>query len=154
MSGLLFLEAEDILEIHDFILSTEPGVQGVHIHKLEAVAGRVKNISTYEGISTAFELAAHYAVAIARGHAFVDGNKRTAFVAMIAVLEANGFPVPEQEKIISALSRSDSWTEMMVKVAEGKIDAQSFGNSLAIIYTISALGVGIYKIAEWFGRDK
>lgn len=151
MTGLLFLEAEDILEIHDLILASEPGVKGVHQDKLEAVAGRVKNIYSYEGVSSPFELAAHYAVAIARGHAFVDGNKRTAFVAMTTVLDANGFPVPESDTL-EILGNSRSWSDIMVNVAEGKIDAEELGRMIAIVYIGVAIGVGLYKIVEWFGK--
>ena len=37
------------------------------------------------------QLAALYAIALARHHPFVDGNKRTAFVAGILFLELNGY---------------------------------------------------------------
>ena len=36
------------------------------------------------------ELAALYAMGIARNHPFIDGNKRTAYVAMELFLDANG----------------------------------------------------------------
>jgi death-on-curing protein len=36
------------------------------------------------------ELAAVYAIAIARNHPFIDGNKRTAYVAMVLFLALNG----------------------------------------------------------------
>ena len=36
------------------------------------------------------ELAAAYAFGIAKNHAFVDGNKRIAFIAMVAFLRKNG----------------------------------------------------------------
>ena len=41
-------------------------------------------------IRTVFELAAGYAFGIARNHPFVDGNKRTAFVACALFLRVNG----------------------------------------------------------------
>ena len=37
-----------------------------------------------------FDLAASYAYGIAKAHAFVDGNKRTAFVAAFTFLALNG----------------------------------------------------------------
>ena len=37
-------------------------------------------------------LAAAYAFDLARNHAFVDGNKRTAFHAMMVFLRGNGIP--------------------------------------------------------------
>jgi death-on-curing protein len=38
----------------------------------------------------AFAIAAAYAYGIAKAHAFVDGNKRTAFVAAFTFLRLNG----------------------------------------------------------------
>lgn len=38
-------------------------------------------------------LAAAYAYGIAKAHAFVDGNKRTAFVTAAAFLRLNGFGI-------------------------------------------------------------
>ena len=43
------------------------------------------------GNATVTQLAALYAVGIAKNHAFLDGNKRTAFVASILFLEENGY---------------------------------------------------------------
>jgi death-on-curing protein len=48
-------------------------------------------------------LAAAYGFGIARNHAFVDGNKRTAFASMIVFLGLNGFDLdapPEQATAI------------------------------------------------------
>ena len=44
-------------------------------------------------IGDVFDLAAAYAEAIARGHCFNDGNKRTAFETMVVALEMNGVAV-------------------------------------------------------------
>ena len=43
------------------------------------------------GEPDAAELAAAYAYGIARNHPFIDGNKRTAFVAVELFLALNGF---------------------------------------------------------------
>lgn len=39
------------------------------------------------------EIAAAYAFGISKAHAFVDGNKRTAFVTALTVLRLNGYGV-------------------------------------------------------------
>jgi death on curing protein len=39
------------------------------------------------------EMAAVYAHGIAKNHAFVDGNKRTALVSSLAFLRLNGYPL-------------------------------------------------------------
>ena len=51
---------------------------------------RVRRIWPRYGEPTVFELAASYAYGIARNHPFVDGNKRTAFVASVLFLHMNG----------------------------------------------------------------
>lgn len=56
---------------------------------LESALARPQNLAAYGDPST-FDLAASYAFGIARNHPFVDGNKRTAFVAAALFLRANG----------------------------------------------------------------
>ena len=62
------------------------------------------------------DLAASYAVAIAKNHPFVDGNKRTAFVAMELFLALNG----------AALTADDANCVMTtLAVAAGEIDEEA-----------------------------
>jgi len=56
---------------------------------LESALARPQNQYSY-GETDTFQLAASYAEAIARNHAFVDGNKRTAFQAADIFLLKNG----------------------------------------------------------------
>jgi death-on-curing protein len=56
---------------------------------LESALARPQNLAGY-GKPTVFDLAASYAYGIARNHPFVDGNKRTAFVASVLFLRMNG----------------------------------------------------------------
>ncbi len=65
------------------------------------------------GSSDLAELAAAYAFGLARNHAFVDGNKRIAFLAMVSFLGLNDieFVVPETEAVV-----------IMLGVAAGEID--------------------------------
>jgi death-on-curing protein len=56
---------------------------------LESALARPQNLAGY-GEPTAFQLAASYAYGVARNHPFVDGNKRTAFVASVLFLRVNG----------------------------------------------------------------
>jgi death-on-curing protein len=56
------------------------------------------------------ELAALYAIAIARNHPFVDRNKRTAYVTLESFLELNGceFPVSDRDAVIATLALASS----------------------------------------------
>ena len=58
---------------------------------LEAGCARPLNQAAC-GTPTLPELAAAYAYGIAKAHAFVDGNKRTAFVTALTFLRLNGCP--------------------------------------------------------------
>lgn len=86
--ALLTVDMVDAL--HDAILN--PGeLQGRSRDKsLDAALARVDNRLAYGMIGDVFDLAAAYAIAVARGHCFNDGNKRTAFRVMDAALWLNG----------------------------------------------------------------
>ena len=52
--------------------------------------GRGSTLTFEDANAVLPELAAAYAYGIAKGHAFVDGNKRTAFVTALTFLRLNG----------------------------------------------------------------
>ena len=58
---------------------------------LESALARPQNLVAY-GEPDAADLAASYAFGIARNHPFVDGNKRTAFVAAMLFFDKNTQP--------------------------------------------------------------
>jgi death-on-curing protein len=60
------------------------------IQLLKAAVERPRNKVAY-GEPSLEETAAAYAFGIAKAHAFVDGNKRTAFVTSATFLRLNGF---------------------------------------------------------------
>lgn len=74
-------------------MSGHGGLSGVRdITLLESALAWPQKFEAYESADVV-ELAAAYAYGIARNHSFVDGNKRTAFVAAITFLIDNSaFP--------------------------------------------------------------
>lgn len=52
------------------------------------------------------ELAASYAEGIVKNHPFLDGNKRSGFMAAALFLETNGFEfqAPEEEAVVHTLA--------------------------------------------------
>ena len=77
--------------IHQKQLQRHGGGHGLRdVHLLESAIARPQNLAAY-GEPSVFELAACYAFGIARNHPFVDGNKRTAFVAAALFLRTNGY---------------------------------------------------------------
>ena len=77
---------------------------------------RAMNLAAYTDAGIA-EIAAAYAFGITKAHAFVDGNKRTAFVAALTFLRLNGYsfrPVPIEG------------VKMMEDLASGKTSEAEF----------------------------
>ena len=86
----VWLTRRIVLDIHDEQLREHGGATGVRDEGLlESALARPLNLAAYGEPDTA-ELAACYAVAIARNHPFIDGNKRAAFMAMVLFLALNG----------------------------------------------------------------
>ena len=78
----VWLSRQTILAVHDEQLAEHGGAVGVRDEGLlESALARPLNRASY-GDPDMAELAALYAIAIARNHPFVDGNKRTAYVAL------------------------------------------------------------------------
>jgi death-on-curing protein len=103
--GWIWLSSRIILAIHDEQLAEHGGAAGVRdMTLLESALARPRNRAAYGHVDAA-ELAAFYAIAIARNHPFVDGNKRTAYVALELFLEHNGyeFPASDAEAALSTL---------------------------------------------------
>lgn len=102
----VWLSHQLILAIHDEQLAEHGGAIGVHDEGLlDSALARPLNRAGY-GEPDVAELAGLYAVAIARNHPFVDGNKRSAYVAMELFLRLNGcrFPVSDAEAVVAMLT--------------------------------------------------
>ena len=85
------IDLENVLSIHEHILSKEQGLKGgVDLGKLESALNRITHWQVYENTENIFDIAALYAVAIAKAHAFLDGNKRTAILCANRILIENG----------------------------------------------------------------
>ncbi|KGA32790.1 toxin [Pectobacterium brasiliense] len=100
-----WVSAQEMIAFHDRILQRLPGVAGMpDPGRAEAIIYRVQNRTHYEGITDVFELAATYWVAVARGHIFNDGNKRTAFFVTMTFLYRNGVLVRDNDNTLENLT--------------------------------------------------
>ncbi|MBT9182757.1 type II toxin-antitoxin system death-on-curing family toxin [Pectobacterium punjabense] len=100
-----WVSAQEVIAFHDRILRHLPGVAGMSDPgRAEAIIYRVQNRTHYEGITDIFELAATYWVAVARGHIFNDGNKRTAFFVTMTFLYRNGVLVRDNDNTLENLT--------------------------------------------------
>ena len=92
MSEPIWLEVDEVVDMHAEQLAIFGGPEGVRDRGLlESAILRPVNHWHY-GQTDLAALAAAYAFGLARNHAFVDGNKRAAFHAMMVFLRGNGIP--------------------------------------------------------------
>lgn len=110
-----------LLAVHDRQLAEHGGGVGVRDAGLfESALTRPRNQHLY-GESDPAALAAAYAFGLARNHPFIDGNKRTAFVACELFLAANGYALAASD---------DACVEVMVGLAAGAVDEAAFADWL------------------------
>ena len=99
--------------IHEAVIEIGGGSHGLRdAALLESALARPQNQYAY-GETDTFQLAASYAEGISRNHAFVDGNKRTAFYVANDFLEQNGYELQAANGVEHA--------EMMEQLGQGKI---------------------------------
>ena len=86
----LWLSERLVYALHSEQLAQNGGATGVRdAGLLQSALARPRNVAVY-GEPDAAALAASYAFGIARNHPFIDGNKRTAFVAAATFVELHG----------------------------------------------------------------
>ena len=91
-----------MLAIHDRQLAEHGGLRGIRdMGLLESALASPVQLAAY-GDPDIFDLAAAYAHGIVRNHPFVDGNKRTAYVACLLFLRLHGLIIdaPGPERVL------------------------------------------------------
>lgn len=119
----LFLDVDDVLEMHASLLEIHGGSAGLRDRGLleSAVAQPQTSFGgelVHEGL---FAMAAAYLFHIASNHPFVDGNKRTGMLAAVVFLDVNGIGIDHP---------SDDIYELTMGVAEGRIDKSAIAAEL------------------------
>jgi len=108
VKGSRWLSRRLILDIHAEQLAEHGGRPGIRDPGLlDSALARPEMKAHYEGADVA-ALAAAYAYGIARNHPFVDGNKRTAFVALELFVAKNGLVLTtsDEDAVITFLKRA------------------------------------------------
>lgn len=86
----VWVPVQAVLIIHDRQIARHGGASGIRDRGLlDGAMARPRNLWEYETPPVQM-LAAAYAFGIAKAHAFIDGNKRTAFVTALTFLRLNG----------------------------------------------------------------
>lgn len=117
MTAWTWLHPDVVLAVHEAQLAEHGGGAGIRDKGLlESALARPVNLAAY-GQPDAAALAAAYGYGISRNHAFIDGNKRTGYVAMELFLHLNGH----------ALQASDADCVLtMLSVSSGDISEDAF----------------------------
>jgi death on curing protein len=91
MTHWIWLDGQVLLAVHDEQLAEHGGQAGVRDMALfDSALARAQQVAAY-GEPDVAALAAAYGYGISRNHPFLDGNKRTAFVAVELFLMLNGY---------------------------------------------------------------
>jgi death-on-curing protein len=116
---IVWLEKALVLAIHDRQIAEHGGSAGLRDGALlESALARPQQLHAYGSPAPDLaDLAAALAYGLARNHAFVDGNKRTAHVAYRTFLTLNGAELVETDE--------EKYVQMLA-LAEGKIAEADF----------------------------
>ena len=116
MSEPIWLEVDEVIDMHAEQLAIFGGPEGIRDHGLLESADLRPVNQWHYGQTDLAALAAAYAFGLARNHAFVDGNKRIAFHAMMVFLRGNDIafaPDPAHA------------TEIILSLAAGEVSEES-----------------------------
>lgn len=95
LNGWCWLDSATMVAVHEEQLAEHGGAAGIRDQGLfdSAMAPPVNLVhyASAESPPDAAQLAASYGFGLARNHPFMDGNKRTAFVAIELFLQLNGY---------------------------------------------------------------
>jgi death-on-curing protein len=94
---------------------------------LDSALNRPRNKFLYDSDPDIPAIAAAYGFGLVKNHAFVDGNKRIAFIATAVFLRLNGW------RLIS--TRLDE-IETMLKLASGEITEEDFAQWIRVNHEI------------------
>ena len=116
-----WVDKRALLLLHDESLAEHGGATGIRDEGLlDSALARPINLDAY-GKPDFADLAAAYAIGLAKNHGFVDGNKRAAFLATGLFLRLNGYRLQ--------VSQADA-TLTMYAVAAGEMDEATFADWL------------------------
>jgi death on curing protein len=123
-SDVIFLDVEAVERLHEAALAVSGGTSGVLDRGLLESAVATPAAAFFDTIpypSIAL-MAAALAYALAKNHAFLDGNKRTAAGAAATFLQTNGFDV----RFVAA-----HWEGAFVNLADGTLTRNDLAAMIA-----------------------
>jgi death-on-curing protein len=127
-----------VYELHETIIADSGGLPGLRdANSLHAAVARpFASFGGKELYQTDFEKAAALFQSLIKSHPFMDGTKRTAFMAALYFLDSYGYPLPAQVPVREAF-------EFCLSIAEENLH-QSRGDNIT--------PRSVSEIAEWFQK--
>jgi death-on-curing protein len=120
----IWIDERDALALHGRLLTLHGGAPGVRDEGLmRSALARARQIHSYGDSPGVIDMAAACAAGIVRNHPFIDGNKRTGFVAGILFLELNGYNFTASE---------EDAAQTVLKLAAGTLDEAGYANFLRV----------------------
>ena len=114
-----WIDRQALLLLHAESLAEHGGAEGLRDEGLLASAlARPENLVAY-GEPDAASLAASYGFGLAKNHAFIDGNKRAAFLAVGLFLYLNGY------RLVASQAEA---TMTVLSLAAGDINEDEFAS--------------------------
>ena len=116
-----WIDLSVVLAIHEQQIAEHGGSLGIRdLGMIESALGRPQNLLLYNDPDI-FDLAAAYGYGLAQNHGFIDGNKRTAYVATRLFLILNGYDISASsvDKVVT-----------FEKVGKGEIDQAALASWL------------------------
>lgn len=102
----VWIAPNTVQAVHEEQLREHGGAAGVRDPGLlDSALNRPQHLAAY-GAPDVADLAAAYGFGLARNHPFIDGNKRTAFVAVELFLVLNGYQLlaPDSDCVLTMLA--------------------------------------------------
>ncbi len=105
---MVYLDGEELLAIHARLIQRIGGAQGVRdMNLLKSIFERPKTSFGGEPLfPDVWSKAAAYYEGFVKFHVFVDGNKRTSFLATLRFLHLNGFTLKVTNKAVESFTVS------------------------------------------------
>lgn len=120
---MIFLSVEEVIQIHDELVSEYSGLHGIRnmgllISAIEMPKATMFGEYLHESI---YDKASAYLYHIICNHAFLDGNKRTGSAAALIFLSQNGYKVKYD---------INAFEEMVCNVAQGSFSKEDVSKFL------------------------
>lgn len=118
-----FLDKQTVLNFHRDLIKTYGGEQGIRDERLleSALAQPQASYKAKYVHDSIFMMAAAYGYHLCNNHPFVDGNKRTALVAIYTFLYVNGYQLQADKHSLYAI---------IYDLAEGKVEKKELTHFL------------------------